>query len=592
MKRLAFIFLLTILPFATKAQFGIIVNGKDVYRGEYVKQFEGFEQYLTHIYMNAGDYCQLYDLTNKVSWTKPLNSSSTTAFTLRNNRYECATAGCYDFYIKIKNNADELYIQAGSNCNATPDNSDDSDIPPYTPVDYASAVPEQCTDVMLQAFYWKSASDYTYGSSKWYTLKAQADEINSYFDIVWLPPSCVANDEMGYLPKQYSNQNCKMGGDIELKQLIAAFHSGNTKVLADVVINHAGNNNTWVDFLEQDFGTYGKFQPVSTWITSNDEAQGKGTLGSHADDGQDPNTANYKSARDWDHLNTNVQNMCRAYTQWLKNVMKYDGFRFDYCGGFHVSHVNDYVSAAKPYFSVMEYWNGDASILKQRIDQAGKNTLTFDFATFHKAIQEGIAVGKYNNLTTPTLRGKGYSKYAVTFVDNHDTFNRADINNTDAGNSFDGRTTLANRELMMQCNAFILSMPGIPCVFYPHWYTYKSEIKEMIHARKSAGIHSESSVIYEESSADSYKATIQGKYGLILLYLGTAASSSVPAEFKQAIKSSKVAMYYTGDGSTALEETTTTFDQNAPAYNILGQPVNTRYQGLVIQNGKKYIVQP
>ena len=257
-----------------------------------------------------------------------------------------------------------------------------------------------------------------------------------------------------------------------------------------------------------------------------------------------------------------------------------------------MSHVNDYVSAAKPYFSVMEYWNGDAATLKQRIDQADRNTLTFDFATFHKAIQEGIALGKYNNLTTPTLRGKGYSKYAVTFVDNHDTFNRSDLGNTDAGNSTDGRTTLANRELMIQCNAFILSMPGIPCVFYPHWYTYKDELKQMIHARKAAGIHSESPVVYEESGSGFYKATIQGKYGQVILFLGSAASLAVPTNFKQAIKSSKVAMYYTDDGSTALEETSTSFEQEAPTYNILGQPVNNRYQGIVIQNGKKYIVQP
>ena len=37
--------------------------------------------------------------------------------------------------------------------------------------------------------------------------------------------------------------------------------------------------------------------------------------------------------------------------------MKYDGFRYDYCKGFHNSHINDYNSAAKTYFSVMEYWD-------------------------------------------------------------------------------------------------------------------------------------------------------------------------------------------------------------------------------------------
>ena len=176
-----------------------------------------------------------------------------------------------------------------------------------------------------------------------------------------------------------------------LMNLISALHNGGTRVLADVVINHAANSSTWNDFVAQDFGSYGKFSPQSSWITSDDEAKSKGySVGSNADDGQESNR-NYGSARDWDHKNTNVQAMCRAYLKFLKGEIGYDGYRFDYCGGYHVSHINDYVSAAKPYISVMEYWNGDANTLKTRIDQAGKNTMTFDFALFHNSIQKGIA---------------------------------------------------------------------------------------------------------------------------------------------------------------------------------------------------------
>ena len=81
-----------------------------------------------------------------------------------------------------------------------------------------------------------------------------------------------------------------MGMRATLTQLIAALHNGGTRVIADVVINHAANKSSWVDFMDQDFGTtYGKFSPQSTWITSNDEAQGHGQLGSNADDGQESN---------------------------------------------------------------------------------------------------------------------------------------------------------------------------------------------------------------------------------------------------------------------------------------------------------------
>ena len=423
---------------------------------------------------------------------------------------------------------------------------------PVTPSDFTSAVPSECTDVMLQAFYWNSYTDNTYGTSKWTVLQSQASEISSYFQLVWLAPSCKAKDNMGYLPSQYSAQSCKMGTPDDLRKLIVALHGGGTRVIADVVINHAGNKSNWTNFFDQDFGSYGKFSPNYTWITSNDEAKNNGNqVGNNADDGQESN-ANYPDARDWDHKNADVQAMCRAYLKFLKGEVGYDGFRFDYCGGYHVSHINDYVSNAKPYFSVMEYWNGDASVLKRRIDDANKNTLTFDFASFYTCYQQGIASNNYGKLIRPGLRGQGYAKYAVNFVDNHDTFNRSDIGNSDCGNSKDGKSSLNNRDLILQCNAYLLSMPGVPCVFWPHWYKYKSEIKAMITARRMAGVHSESS-IDEQSGGGWYKATVHGKYGNVILYLGSAASEAAPSGYTQAIKESKVAMYYTGNGPQGIE---------------------------------------
>ena len=383
-----------------------------------------------------------------------------------------------------------------------------------------------------------------------------------------------------------------MGNQSELTSLISSLHNNGVRVLADVVINHASNKSSWIDYWEQDFGSYGKFQPNSTWITSDDEAKGKGTLSSNADDGQESNK-NYGAARDWDHKKADVQNMCKAYLKFLKGTMKYDGYRFDYCVGFHVSHINDYVSAAKPYISVMEYWNGDANTLKTRIDQAGKNTMTFDFASFYTAYQQGIASNNYNNLVKPGLRGKGYEKYAVNFIDNHDTFNRGDINNADCGNKKDG-SSINNKELIMQCNAYILSMPGIPCVFYPHWYKYKSDIKAMITARRSAGIHSESAVS-ETSGSGYYEATITGKTGKVVLYLGSSASKAAPSGYKQAVKGSKYAMYYTGTmPTTDIEQTQTVklpLNTNEPMFNIMGQQVDANYRGIVIQNGNKYLLQ-
>ena len=508
-------------------------------------------------------------------------------FTVSATYATCKKDGCYNFWWKKKYGEDKLYIGTDGNCGGSSGGGDD----PVNPgQDFSTAVPSQCTDVMLQAFYWNSNSDGTYGTSKWTALKSQASEIAQYFQLVWLPPSCVAGDDMGYLPKQYHNQSSKMGNQSELQSLITALHNGGTRVIADVVINHASNKSSWIDFWEQDFGSYGKFQPQSTWITSDDEAKGKGTLSDHSDDGQEQNR-NYGVARDWDHLKADVQNMCKAYLKYLKGSVGYDGYRFDYSVGYHVSHTNDYVSVAKPYISVMEYWVTNAGTLKTRIDQASKNTMTFDFAARDIAFQKGLAKNSYSNLVKSGLRGQGYQKYAVTFVDNHDTFKRPD-NAADCGNQTDG-SSINDKELIMQCNAYILSMPGIPCVFWPHWYKYKDDIKAMITARRSAGIHSESSVS-ETSGSGYYEATVTGKNGKVILYLGSSASKSAPSGYKQAVKGSKYAMYYTGTMPAEIEQAEIgkpMLDKAATMYNIMGQQVDAAYKGIVIQNGYKYLVQ-
>ncbi len=427
---------------------------------------------------------------------------------------------------------------------------------PVTPGDYATAVPSQCTDVMLQAFYWNSDVDNTYGTTKWTVLLSQASEISQYFQLVWLAPSCNSKtNSMGYLPTKYYYQRNSMGREDDLRSLISALHDGGTRVLADVVINHAGNKSNWIDFFDQDFGTYGYFKPNSKWITKDDEAStaegGKyaSKLGPNYDDGQNGTDANFAGARDFDHKNDSVQKMCRAYLKFLKYTMNYDGFRFDVAGGYHVSHINDYVTNAKPYFSVMEYWKGDANILKTRIDEAGKNNLAFDFAAKYSVYRDGIFYKSYDKCKNGGLRGKGYSKYAVTFIDNHDTFNRSD--NDDVANKRDG-SSINDKSLMMRCNAYLLSMPGVPCVFWPHWVKYKSEIKAMINARRMAGIHSESSV-QEESGNGYYRATVQGKYGSVKLMLGTAANDAAPAGYTQAVKGTDYAMYYTGTGPQGIE---------------------------------------
>lgn len=465
---------------------------------------------------------------------------------------------------------------------------------PVTPSDYDKAVPSNCEDVMLQGFYWESNQNKGYGDTRWQTLTSQAAEIGSSFTLIWLPPSAQASGisagGLGYIPMEYSNQGCLMGKRSYLDALIAALHNNGVRVIADIVINHIGNESDKCGGLHShNFGTYGTFTPTKDWLTRDDEG-GCGSNGSY-DDGQNTPWQNFDAARDWDHTNTNVQNMCKAYLKWMKNVVLYDGFRYDMAGGYSVSHINDYNVASKPYFSVMEYWDdSNVGTLRARIDYAHKNTLAFDFPGRMTAFKNGIAKGNYGNCKNAGLRGQGYSRYAVTFVDNHDTFNRAANNVTDVCDKGDG-SSINNQSVILQCNAYLLSMPGVPCVFWPHWVRYKSDIKQMIHARKMAGVYSESNVIEEESGNGYYRATIQGMYGCVKLMLGSAASDAQPQGYTQAVKGSTYAMYYTGSGNAIENVEVAPLDVTKPMFTVMGQQVDASYRGVVIQNGHKYILQ-
>ena len=433
---------------------------------------------------------------------------------------------------------------------------------PIKPV-HGSSVPSECEDVMLQAFYYDSYQvgapgdvvlhdSTTLGDTKWSTLLKQSGEIGSYFDLVWLPPSGKSEGGTGYHQTQYSNQNSDWGKQRELLEFINRMHVANTKVVADIVINHAGCKSSWCDFYPQNFGEYGTFQPDASWVCKTDEVnynpeagewQGKAT---GTDDGGYNMQDNYASARDWAHADPRVQEMMKAYLKWMKDVIGFDGWRYDYAQGFKGKYIDMYNSAAANYFSVVEFWNGDMNNIKSYLNDVNWNTLAFDFSTKYSAIQ-GIADGDYTKCKGSGLLGAGLSKFAVTFVDSHDTYfgcQGGRDNNDEIGGCGKSMEDY-NKDRVLGANAFILSMPGVPCVFYPHWAKYKEAIGKMILARKAAGVHSESKVS-DEAGNGYYKATITGKHGSVRLLLGpNSGYNTTPQGYTLAYKGGNFAMYYT-----------------------------------------------
>ena len=427
---------------------------------------------------------------------------------------------------------------------------------------YSSSVPSACPDVMLQGFYWDSNQDKYYGCTRWWNLQKEAEEISSYFDLIWLPPSAMSSGGVGYHPKQYSNQNSDWGQRGELEYLIKQLHDGGTKVIADMVINHIDSKEGWCGFYDQDFGEYGYFQVDGSYISQDDEmnwdadeyCRGKAT--GAWEDGYG-GESNYGAARDLAHGDEKVRQLCRAYAKWMVNVMKYDGFRYDYCKGFHMSHVNDYNANAGAYFSMIEYYDGNRDVLWSRIADAGENTLALDFAMKFNVMNAGIGQFNYSACKNPnSLIGMGKGKWAVNFIDNHDTFERG--NNCDFGGSDPMSDGVKDR--LLQANAYMLSMPGVPCVFYPHWKAHGAAIKPMILARKAVGVHSESAVS-DEVVGNGYRAYVTGTKGTLILELG-AACSSCPYGYIEVAAGAGYKMYITYECSfpeLTISQGTTTY---------------------------------
>lgn len=294
-------------------------------------------------------------------------------------------------------------------------------------------VPSECEDVMLQAFYWDSYKLTKYGRTKWIDLLKDTAAINANFDVLWFPPSAgPTGSGVGYSAKQYASQDSDWGTKAKLQELITALHKGNTKVLADVVINHRGNYNSWCNFYQDNFGTYGTWQLTQKHICSNDECfTDKNSTcynASSSDRGAYDTGSNFDGARDLDHTNEYVQSWAKAYTKWLLNTMNYDGFRYDMTLGYKGSYLGMYNEAAQPYMSVSELWEG-VDRQKQHLEEANYNTMIFDFPLKYNL--SGIPGGSYGKLNKNkksfnSLRALGLEKYSVTFIDNHDTFERSD----------------------------------------------------------------------------------------------------------------------------------------------------------------------
>lgn len=413
---------------------------------------------------------------------------------------------------------------------------------------FAQGWPANYSGVMLQGFSWDS-----YDYSQWTVLEKQADDMKGFIDLVWLPQSgkCIETTQvMGYKPYYYFNQNSSFGTEAELRSLITKFKAAGIGAIADVVVNHR-NTDGWFTFPAETYnGVTYKMQPTD--ICKNDDrgatakqATKEGvSLSNNNDEGQD-----WDGCRDLDHKSANVQKIIKAYLKFLKEDMGYTGFRYDMVKGFSGSHVADYNDATGVKFSVGEYWDGNPSIINW-INKTNKKSAAFDFQ-FRYNVRDAVGVKDNKIVSSPNwsklksdnnlMHDPTYRQYAITFVENHDMQYRSKDEQLDPLK----RDTLA-------ANAYMLAMPGTPCVFQPHWRAYKQEIKSMIEARKLAGITNMSNYTNKMAQTSCFANETTGNKAKLIVVVGNNTKAYTPsADYAQILEGYHYRYYLSKSAETA-----------------------------------------
>jgi len=391
----------------------------------------------------------------------------------------------------------------------------------------AQGWPANYDGVMLQGFYWDS-----FNETRWPKLESQADELSEFFKLVWIPQSAnCGGTSMGYDDLYwFTNYNSSFGSESQLRSMINTFKSKGIGTIADVVINHRKTINDWVTFPSETYKGV-TYNMLSTDICRNDDGgatlnwanQNGKSLSPNNDTGED-----WGGMRDLDHRSTNVQDIVKAYVKMLLNDLGYAGFRYDMVKGYSAYYTGMYNSSCDVQFSVGEYWDGNEGVVKSWIDGTKVNgvvqSAAFDFP-FRYVIRDAVNNNRWTSLASSSSKGlnmaSNYKRYSVTFVENHDTQYR------DANNQND-----PIRNNIEAANAFMLAMPGTPCIFLKHWMDYKESIKQMIYARQLAGITNTSTSFNQANSptVNYYVQRTIGTRGSLMAAMGSE-SYAIPATY-------------------------------------------------------------
>lgn len=416
----------------------------------------------------------------------------------------------------------------------------------------AQSEPAYLDDIMLQSFGWDEYNQprnlnegglYEFYYSRAGNLKALG------FDMIWMPPPSKSTGGVGYFPTELFNfSSTSWGTETQLRKMLTNMNVRGIYPIADVVANHRSGTTGWTDFTNPTWGCDA--------IVINDEATAaydSGTPGvSCRPSGAADTGDGFGGSRDMDHTNPVVQNGYKEFLTKLKEL-GFKGWRWDVAKGFGTQYFRDYIATSKPYYSVGEYWDDKVEALKNwtsatSTDQVA-NSGAFDFTLYYNMSNTFATSGATNNYSKLNSSGAmaglagqyGFADKAVTFVDNHDTF----VHNS----AFLGVN-------IPKAYTYILTHPGIPSVFAPHYFggTYAKDgvtrtystankpiIEKLMAVRKTAGIDAYSHITIDKSVVGLYAAYISKRFGaepVIAMKIGPEPWSPSGSGWTQVISNS------------------------------------------------------
>lgn len=274
-------------------------------------------------------------------------------------------------------------------------------------------------------------------------------------------------------------------------------------------------------------------------ICKNDECANKYENGvqKYPVTGAEDTGDNFDGYRDLDHTSANVQHNIDVYLDFLLNELGYAGFRYDMVKGYGAEYIKKYNDASQPQFSVGEYWDNKDNVAAW-IRGTQFTSAAFDFG-LHDAMRYYFNNGIWDIADKGNAADPSLSRYAVTFVDNHDTYREA---NTKVSNN------------ILAANAFILALPGTPCIFWPHWTEYKAELANMINARKEAGITNTSKIIHQAKHGNGYVTIVEGEKQNILVTSGYPTGIEDMMKDYECISSGENYAYYISKEKPAKQD--------------------------------------